>query len=302
MRIACKLAAVPATFLILSCGGDDTNASQGSGQGQIVESVIFSVNTYLVESQQAAWSPNGQLATFEASGGGSGDVYTVNVAQGGTPLKATDANAGYGGEGPGFLEDGRLVYYQAFPDNGNTMHFMAASTGLGGSWASPAILHSFNGTHVGMSAGASSSPGFVTFSKDGNKFIYGRYLLDWSSGSLVSTLIQEAHSELVISPEGRYLAWKREDGTIDIKDLQSQQTWQPGSGAKLSWASNGRLGYAVQGAYKVYTLQSGVTRTYATARDLVNQGWPSLSPDATRILLRDGGGAYTGLSVGTLKE
>lgn len=285
-----------AVLAFSSCGGGTTD---GTPSGPRIETApIFSSTTVMVDAQLGAWSPDGTKVAFE----GNLDVYVVPTT-GGTPVKATNAAADWeqGGESPAFLGDGRLVYYRGWQGSDYNMHFMVAPANQANNVPAPAILHSFNGSDVGMAHNSASSPGPITLSSDGSKGVYGSWLLDWTSGSLVATQISGA-VELMLCPEGTHVAFTLADGSIRIKTLATGAETPVGNGINISWATGQRLGFASGDTYKVYTLSTGTTRSYPCSPDLRGPGCPVLSPDASRILIRTFGGTSTGLSVGRLVD
>ena len=297
LRLACTL--LPC--LLLGCGG---GASKSDPSGpRINVTAVFSTTANTVYTVKPEWSPNGNQIAFEGQEAGSSggwDVFIVNAAAGSTPTKVTNWSTGTwenGGKNPATTAGGTLVYWTGSIASDGLHHLMAAASGQVANAPAPTVLHTFSPTDVGAPAGSVSSPGAMSISGDGTKAICDYWLLDWSGGATPTATQFTGVTELVISREGTHVAYVKTSGDVAYRAIAGGAETVIGPGSTISWASSGRLGFAVTGGYKVYATATGTSTTYPSSLHLQNA---VLSWDASKIAFRTFGGANTGISVGVL--
>jgi len=302
------------SVLALGCsggGGDDSPTPPAPTGPHIATTVIFSSANPLVYNVKPEWSPDGTKIAFEAGytnpanandpDNGGWDVYTVSATQGATPVrvsKYSDAHWDDAGKAPAYTSNGTLVYWVGAIDGQTGLHLMAAATGQAENLPAPSIYRSYTSADVPDTW----SPGGMTISADGTKVIQiwagTSCLLDWSGGGAAPAATNFPGAILgVISREGTHMAYEKGDGTIAYKALSGGSETVLGAGSNPSWATGGRLGFAVSTGYKVHDIDTGTSVTYAGSGPYQE---PSLSWDASKIAYRNFGSANTGISIGRL--
>jgi hypothetical protein len=295
------------TILAIGCGGK----GGGDTGPHIATTVIFSSVNPMVYSVKPEWSPDGTKIAFEGSytnpsnpsdpDNGGWDVFTVNATPGATPVrisKYSSTSWELAGRTPTYTSSGILVYWVGSITGQTGLHLMAAATGQVENSPAPSIHHSYASADVP----STWSPNGMTISGDGSKVVQiwslGSCLLDWSGGGAapVSTTFTGA-SQGVISREGTHIAYGKSDGTIAYKAISGGAETVLGTGSNPSWATGGRLGFAVSNGYKVHNINNGSAVIYAGSGPYQE---PTLSWDASKIAFRNFGAANTGISVGTL--
>lgn len=295
-----------AVLALLGLGGcKEDNGTSVSGP-RIETTFIFSGTQILVHSNRLDWSPDGQWIAFEGVDSNP-NIFRVPALASSTPVRITNYDAvtwDNGGEAVSYLSNGTLGYYVGwfYVANDKNMHVMTAgSTQLNNSPA-PGLLHIFNGSDVGLAANSASSPEALSLSGDGVKAIVSWtnacYTLDWS-GAGVSAVQVTSASDAAISKDGSKIAYVNGSGEVVIRAFSGGAVTVVGTGASPSWTLDGRLGYAGNGGYVIYTPGTGASKTYPSSLYLQNA---AISWDGTKIAYRTFNGGNTGISVGILKD
>lgn len=110
---------------------------------------------------------------------GGWDVFRVPAAAGATPVRVTkyeDDSDHWekGGEAVScYLGDGHLAYYVGWfiTIDDKDMHVMAAAPNQVENFPLPSVLHTFNGSVVGLGANNAASPDALSISGDGMRAV-----------------------------------------------------------------------------------------------------------------------------------
>ncbi|NTV46721.1 MAG: hypothetical protein HGB11_09460 [Chlorobiales bacterium] len=297
------LVAVLAILGLSGCKEDNSNNATGP---RIETTSVFSGTQFLVHSNRLDWSPDGQWITFEGVDNTNPNVYKVTAIANSTPVRVTNYDPvswDNGGEAVSYLTNGTLAYYVGwfYVADDKNMHVMAAGATQINNAPAPGVLHTFNGSDVGLLANSASSPEAMSLSGDGVKAIVSwgstAYTLDWSGANVSSALVANA-SDAAISKDGSKIAYVN-SANIVIRAFSGGATTVVGGGSSPSWTQDGRLGYVGNGGYVVYTPGAGTSKTYPSSLYLQNA---TISWDGTKIAYRTFGGPNTGISVGLLKD
>ena len=298
--------------LVISCSDDKSSNSTPSGPRVDVTTVFLS-EYYEVLFFRPDWSPDGMNIVY--SGGPVGDVWRVAAGVGALPIPVTDHESdglGYDGWTPGYLEDGRIVYYDGWiPDDMDNMHLMAAGpTQIDGNPAST-VLQTFNGTHIGIAPTSTISPSHLSVSGDGQRAV-GRwndvYTLDWSSGPVISANLTTTIGSAVfctISRDGTRIVYQAPGSVITWVPFGGGEPTVIGSGRCPTWNGDGTLlGFSNSSAtaYIVHNIATGVSKTY-TMPSGMELSLPVLSWDGTKVAFRAASGdTATGIRFGQLVD
>jgi Tol biopolymer transport system component len=299
--------AISCSFLIFfSCS---KNSSTGPRDNPHVDfSTVFYGTNYQVYSVRMDWSPDGSFIVF--AGGPSGNIWKVRPEVNSIPVPVSDISSNKsedGGYTPSYLSDGRLAYYLGWFTGDQTMHIMAGDLNQVKNVPASSILHTFNGSHVGLTLNSASSPNELSVSGDGFRAVglwNKTYTLDWSGKQFASIDISNTvgiASNFMISRDGSKIAFQS-SGQIKWISFQGGTPNVIGNGACPSWNGDGSLlGYLDETGktYKIYDFKTGQTKSYEISYS-GNFQYPVLSWDGGKVAFRQFGTTETGIGIGIL--
>jgi len=316
MRSIEKLVLLGTLISLGGCGSPGSHPATSPGSNtapHVAVTTIFTGSSPTVYSVRPDWTARDSSVVF--SGGPSGNIWKVAARAASTPVPVTNPDSSswvYGGYTPACLADGRSVYYLGWLGSDENMHLMVAAANQVRCLPSPTILHSFNGSDVGLSPGSANTPDALSLSGSGDRALalWGRdlYLLDWRSNALVATRVTVPGGGPVFDP-----MLSRDGSRLAYADSAQRVTWIPaaggaptvvGQGLYPSFSGDGHLlGYlnTTGTAYVVFNLTAGTSILYALESNQIVQ-YPRLSWDGTRIVFRTFGGESTGISIGQLSS
>jgi hypothetical protein len=305
LKMFITMASIAVMCMLVSGCGELMNGASESADMQITR--VFSSPTISVYDNRMDWSPDGQKVAFE---GNPMDVYRVAAVEGANPVKVTQYDTvtwDNGGEAVNYLSNGNLAYYVGWffsPTEDRNMHIMVATPAQVENSPAPTVLHTFNGSDVGLIANSAASPDALSISGDGNRAIISwttkTYTLDWRSGPLVTALVPDA-ADAAISRDGARIAYRKADGNIVWRAFGAGAETVVGPGQFASWSLAGKLGYLNANRYIIYDPAAGTSVSYEVPSNVVGLFHAALSWDGKRVAFRTFGGLNNGISVAELK-
>ena len=302
-----RLATVAATLVLLACSESDDPVDPGDGprpgpgEGPYLsEAVLIDTGTDFLNDVPPDWSPDGCRIVF--SGKTASSVWTTTLDTTVAPVRITDPAATSWGEGaytPGFLGDGRIVYYMGWAEHGHTMRVMVADTSQIEGRPAPTLLRSFSGSDIGLSDDQASSPRRLTLSDDGLRAAglwRALYLLDWTESGQEPPPISRSPDALAgasspcLSRDGLRIAFVDAEERVAWMGFDDDTPQVVGAGAYPSWSGDGQaLGYvAADGAsYRVLNLTTGTTISYWASGTELRHARLSWEGDAVAFLNGD---------------
>jgi len=297
----------------LSCTDDDSSTGPSNGASEphlAIDTIFYSANIFAY-NEPADWGMDDTTIVF--GGEPFGSVWKVKSAANQSPVAANDtlsADVEDHGWRINSLADGRIAYYAGWFVGDVVMHIMAANADQINGSPAATVIHTFDDTDVGLTAGSSMSPTEMALSGDGNKLVGqwdSLFTLDWSTGSLVSDYIGDSTGSVVLgdlTPDGSKITFKDNLGNIQWCDFAADSVTTVGTGSYPSWNGDGTLlGFVGSGdsTYVVYNMSTKTSKSYSIPSTLLVKH-PSLSRDGTKIVCRIGNISQTGLVLGTLTD
>lgn len=292
----------------LSCS--DEKIVVGDQENRVIVTQVFAGGAVAVDSVLVDWAPNGSEVVFAGHPpGGAGQIYRVPAGAGALPVAVTDPQAnemGATGFTPGFLMDGRIVFFAERTSSDPEVRIMVAAPGTIENTPPAELLHHFTAADVGLAA--MQPPSEMSYAGDG-WIALGRweagYTLAWDAGEQLTASTQPEYGQALtgtLTRDGTRIAYETTDGKIAHQSIDGGAIALVGEGHCPSWDEYGTLiGFITTDctAYTVFNTLDGSSRTYLAPEGVILH-LARLSMCGTMIAFRTQTETGSGIAVGAL--